>query len=322
MKTLVLTKDEVEKAIEGLGIGAILTLVETAFRHLAEGKVQMPPKSYIHTENGDFRAMPGLLGRDVGMKWVNSHPENPERHRLPSVMALIIYSDAETGYPLATMDGTLITQYRTGAAGGVASKYLANPDSRVMGMIGCGSQAITQFLFVNEVMDLERVKLYDVRRENAEKLKSFIASECEAEITGLEDACDADIVVTSTPSRSPVVMDGWISKGTHINAIGADAEGKQELDPKILRRAKIVVDEVQQAKHSGEINVPLREGIISEKDIYAELGEVIAGKPGRESRDDVTVFDSTGLAIQDIVVAGEIYRFALKSGLGRSIEFI
>ena len=326
METLVLTEDEVKSAIYRLGVESIMNSVERAFRSLAEGDAQMPPKSYIIAENGDFRAMPGLIGKDVGIKWVNSHPKNPEKYGLPSVMGLIIYSDINTGYPLAIMDGTLITQYRTGAAGGIASKYLANPDSKTLGMIGCGMQAITQFLFITHIMNIEHVKLYDVKPENAERLKSFILQtnpDCRVEITQIKEVCDADILVTTTPSRSPVVKNEWISEGTHINAIGADAEGKQELDPEILKRAKIVVDEMEQAIHSGEINVPFKSGIISENDIHGELGEVITGtKPGRESKDEITVFDSTGLAVQDIAVAGEIYRFALKHDLGRMVKFV
>ncbi len=326
MKTLVMTEEEVKKAIDDLGPESILVSVEKAFRSLSEGDAEMPPKSYVIADKGDFRAMPGRIGQDVGVKWVNSHPENPEKYGLPSVMGLIIYSDIKTGYPLAIMDGTLITQYRTGAAGGIASRYLANPGSRSLGIIGCGTQAVTQFLFINHVMEIRHVKLHDVRRENARKLQSTISSinpGCNIEITDVRRACNADIVVTTTPSRSPIVKHEWIREGTHINAIGADAEGKQELDPEILRRAKIVVDEIRQASHSGEINVPLKEGIISENNIHAELGEIISGrKKGREREDEITVFDSTGLAIQDIAVAGEIYRFAINNNLGRMIKFV
>ncbi len=326
METLVMTEDEVKKAIQDIGIESIFDSVERAFGSLAEGDAEMPPKSYVSADSGDFRAMPGRIGQDVGVKWVNSHPENPEKYGLPSVMGLIIYSDIRTGYPLAIMDGTLITQYRTGAAGGIASKYLANPGSESLGMVGCGTQAITQFLFINHVMKLRRVKLYDIRRENALRLRSIVLAEnpeCKVEITDVKEACSADIVVTTTPSRSPVVRNEWIKAGTHINAIGADAEGKQELDPEILKRARIVVDEITQASHSGEINVPLKRGLISEEDIYGELGEIITGrKRGRESEDEITVFDSTGLAIQDIAVAGEIYRFAINNNLGRMIKFV
>ncbi|MDD5155555.1 MAG: ornithine cyclodeaminase family protein, partial [Candidatus Omnitrophica bacterium] len=133
----------------------------------------------------------------------------------------------------------------------------------------------------------------------------------------------ADIVVTTTPSRKPVVKASWISPGTHINAIGADARGKEELAPAILKKAKVVVDDRPQAMHSGEINVPVSKKIIKESDIYASLGEVIAGKKkGRASKDEITVFDSTGLAICDVAVADYVYKEALRRGMGRHIRIL
>ncbi|MEM2679373.1 MAG: hypothetical protein QXU01_03020, partial [Candidatus Hadarchaeales archaeon] len=132
---------------------------------------------------------------------------------------------------------------------------------------------------------------------------------------------NADIVITTTPSRKPIVMNEWITEGVHINAIGADAPGKQELDPAILRRAKVVVDDIEQASHSGEINVPISQGLFKKSQIYAELGEIVTGrKPGRESKDEITVFDSTGLAVQDIATDWLVYRKALERGIGREME--
>src|SRR3989338_3961545 len=134
---------------------------------------------------------------------------------------------------------------------------------------------------------------------------------------------DADIVVTTTPSRKPLIRLEWLKRGTHINAIGADAKGKEELDPRILKKAKLVVDSRQQASHSGEINVPLRKGMISIKDIYADIGEVVSGKKlGRTSRRELTVFDSTGLAIQDAALAKVIYLKAVRNKIGKWIRFV
>jgi alanine dehydrogenase len=133
----------------------------------------------------------------------------------------------------------------------------------------------------------------------------------------IREVCDCDILVTTTPSREPVVMDEWIAEGTHINAIGADAVGKEELDPRILKRANIIVDDIQQASHSGEVNVPLSKNLISEVDICCELGEVITGKKKARTQDsDITVFDSTGLAIQDIATANLVYESAVKKKIG------
>jgi alanine dehydrogenase len=146
----------------------------------------------------------------------------------------------------------------------------------------------------------------------------------EGEITAkktIKEVCDCDILVTTTPSREPIVMGEWISEGTHINAIGADAPGKEELDPRILKRAKIVVDDITQASHSGEINMPISKGLLSEKDIFCELGEVITGKKKARTRDsDITVFDSTGLAIQDVVTANMVYQKALEENMGIRLD--
>jgi alanine dehydrogenase len=146
----------------------------------------------------------------------------------------------------------------------------------------------------------------------------------ECEITSkksIREVCDCDILVTTTPSREPIVMNQWIAEGTHINAIGADAPGKEELDPKILKRAKIVVDDLPQASHSGEINVPLAKGLISEKDIFGELGEVVTDRKKARTKDsDITVFDSTGLAIQDVATANLVYQKALKENIGIKLQ--
>jgi alanine dehydrogenase len=137
----------------------------------------------------------------------------------------------------------------------------------------------------------------------------------------VEDVCDCDILVTTTPSRKPLVKAQWVKEGTHINAIGADAVGKEELEPELLIRSKIVVDDIVQALHSGEVNVPLSKHYISENDIHAQLGEVITGlKPGRTSEEEITIFDSTGLAIQDVASAHLVYERAVIEGLGRQVR--
>lgn len=131
------------------------------------------------------------------------------------------------------------------------------------------------------------------------------------------EACDCDILITTTPVRSPVVKDAWVKPGTHINAIGADAKGKQELESALTKRAKVVVDDLSQAVHSGEVNVPVSEGVLKAEEIYAQIGEIVAGrKPGRTSDDEITIFDSTGLAIQDVSTGTAVYRRAMDAGKG------
>ncbi len=319
METLILSKEDVESI---LTMEMCMRAVEHAFELHGRGLTQMPAKIYLTFEKGDLRAMPAYIEGHAGIKWVNSHPFNREKG-LPTVMALLIYNDPETGFPLAVMDATHITNMRTGAAGGIAAKHLARRGSRTFGFVGCGMQARTQFLALKEVFDVEIALCYDVNRSVAEKFAEFLSDYgVDAEVVGIEKACRCDVLTTTTPSREPVVKADWIQDGTHINAIGADAPGKQELDPEILRRAKVVVDDYEQALHSGEINVPVSKGELSREDIHASIGEVVAGlKSGRENDSEITVFDSTGLAIQDIATATLVYERALELGKGVRFRF-
>lgn len=319
MDTLLLTQEEVESLIS---MDEAMSAVEEAFKLYALGKAQMPPKVYLEFEKGDLRAMPAHLMGYAGVKWVNSHPGNPERG-LPTVMALMILNSPETGFPLAVMDATYTTSLRTGAAGGVAAKYLARKNSRVFGFIGCGTQAYFQLEALRRVFNIEEVKVYDVRKNAADKFVEYCRKEgIAASAQPAEEASRCDVLVTTTPSRKPVVKAEWVDEGTHINAIGADGPGKQELDVEILKRAKIVVDDLEQARHGGEINVAISKGIIRVEDIHGTIGEVIAGlKAGRESEEEITIFDSTGLAIQDVAVAKVVFENALSRKLGRKIRF-
>jgi len=310
-----------------LDMPSAMDVVEKAFKQHGLKKVQMPPKSYLYFEkhNGDLRTMPAFLEEQdiTGVKIVNVHPDN-HKEGLPTVMALVVLNSTATGAPLAVMDGTYLTDIRTGAAGGIAAKYLARPDSKVIGMVGTGNQARTQLLALAQVFDIEQVRITSMSMKECEAFATEMAPVVNCEMlrtSRVEDVCDCDILVTTTPVRSPVVGSGWVNPGTHINAIGADAKGKEELDPQLLTRAKIVVDDIVQASHSGEVNIPLSTGVISGDDIYCELGEVIAGiKPGRMSDDEITIFDSTGLAIQDLASANLVYEKAVEKGIGKKLE--
>ena len=269
--------------------------------------------------------MPSFLEEQdiTGVKIVNVHPDN-RNVGLPTVMALVVLNSTETGAPLAVMDGTYLTDIRTGAAGGIAAKHLARPDSKVVGMVGVGNQARTQLLALSQEFDIEQVKITSRDASHCDKFEKEIADIVDCEVVKTpyaEEVCDCDILVTTTPVRSPVVRSEWVKAGTHINAIGADAKGKQELDSQLLIRAKVVVDDIVQASHSGEVNVPLSTGVISSEDIYCELGEVVAGvRSGRESDDEITVFDSTGLAIQDLATANLVFERAVEEGIGSWLE--
>jgi alanine dehydrogenase len=323
---LLLTDQEVKPLLES---GDVLEVVEQAYREKGLGRVQMPPKTYIYYEkyNGDLRVMPAYMeSMDTSaVKIVNVHPDN-RKFNLPTIMAVIILIDPKTGTPQAIMDGTEITAKRTGAAAAVATKYLARESPSKLGMIGAGVQAWEQLAFISQVRELVEVKVYDISEDARKRFVQRARQELPGiDITAAESAEEAvqdrDIICTVTPSRKPLVMDEWIEEGTHINAMGADAPGKEELDPAILKRAKVVIDDWEQAWHSGEINVPASKGLIHRKDIYGELGEIIAGKKsGRTSRKEITVFDSTGLAIQDTVVARLVHKKATEAEVGTRIR--
>ncbi|MDD5642320.1 MAG: hypothetical protein PHX53_11770, partial [Syntrophales bacterium] len=261
-----------------------------------------------------------------GLKWVNVHPENRARGLL-TVMAKIILNDPETGLEFADLDGTHVTDFRTGAAGGLAAKYLSRPDASRMGMVGAGAQARTQLAAVLKVRSIREVVVFDRHLSHSEDFAAHVAGSygiAARAVAGAADAVrDMDIVVTTTPSNTPLVLRDWVTPGTHINAIGADAAGKEELDPAILKDAKVVVDDWAQASHSGEINVPLAQGRIKPEQIYGSLGEIAAGKkPGRIDPGEITVFDSTGLIIQDLALAYAVYLRAKEQGLGEEKDFL
>jgi len=317
MRTLILTQSDVQSA---LTMRQAVDAVEEAFAAHARGETLMPAKVYLDLRkyDGDFRAMPSYAPGSAGVKWVNSHPRNPERHGLPTVLGMYILSDPATAQPLAVMDATWLTAARTGAAAGVASKHLARPGSKSVGFVGCGVQAHTALAALGVVFGELEILAHDRQAEVAEAF----AAEVGGRAATAPEACSCDIVCTVTPSRRPVVERAWIGPGTHINALGADGPGKQELDGAILGDARIVIDDPHQAEGGGEINVPLARGELDMADVHATLGEVVTGsKPGREG-DEITVFDSTGLAIQDVAVARIVYDEATRRNLGRKIDFL
>jgi alanine dehydrogenase len=287
----------------GLDIGQVNMAVESAFADHGRGLVQMPPKVYITLPDGDFRTMPAYLPSlsIAGVKIVNVHPGNPAKG-FPTVMALTVILDIDTGQPTAVINATQLTNMRTGAAGAVAAKYLSAKKEIILGVIGTGRQAQAQVTAISRELKIRQVKIWSRNPEHIRKFADrFMEFPCRA--SSLENACDCDVLVTTTPSRIPLIRSEWIHEGTHINAIGADAPGKEELDPALLLRAQVFVDDPAQAIHSGEINVPVSQGIYRATDIAGTLGEVVIGKKKRAGPDTITIFDSTGLAIQDLAIA-------------------
>lgn len=316
---LFLNQKQVQKIIPLNRIAEVIEVIEEAFFEYGMGRVQMPPKNYLNFKkyDGDLRIMPSYSQKleMVGTKIVNVHPRNPKKG-LKTVMAVIILNDAKTGLPLAFMDGTYITGMRTAAAAAVATKYLARKNAKTLGLIGAGYQSIFQIAAITKVRKIEEIYVYDIFEKQIEKLAKILAKEgIKIKRGGLEEVAKKDIIVTVTPARKPILKNKLVLPGVHINAIGADAPGKEELDPRILKRAKVIIDDWHQAICCGEVNVPLSKGLIKEKDIWASLGEVVtAKKMGRKNEKEITIFDSTGLAIQDLFAANLVYKKAKKIG--------
>jgi alanine dehydrogenase len=300
--------------------------VEQAYRMHGEGRFYMEPKGHIVLDKypGEWEAMPSYIEEPeaAACKWVSIRERNRERFELPTVFSILIYTHPETGFPLAICDGSYHTVMRTGSSAAVSAKWLARPDSKRLAIVGAGHMAEGALATCNEVFAWEEVRVWSRTRAT---LDHFVAQQQPRyerfEIktsTNLEDVVPgADVVVTLTPARGPIVRDEWIAPGTHIAAVGADKSGDQELEAAILERARIFVDDIRQCRTDGEINVPLAQGVITEADVAGEIGEVVAGKkPGRTSAEEVTVFDSTGIALQDSATVPLEYERAVAAGVG------
>ena len=318
METLLLDSGDVTESTQ---IGDVIDAVEGAFAAYARGDTIMPAKSYVELpqHNGDFRSMPAYIAAEdwegAGVKWVNVHTDNED---LPTVMGTIIYSDPTTGFPLALMDGTDLTRLRTGAAAAVATRYLAREDATSLGLVGAGVQSYTQLEAIAHVRDIRTVVISD---RNEDAIAAFTAEfddEFDVREGSIAEAAACDIVSTVTPVREPIVHE----VGEHT-AIGADAAGKHEIADEILANATLVIDDYEQCTHSGEINVPWSAGVLGDDDIHGELGDVVAGAAeGRTAEDGVTVFDSTGLAIQDIATAHVVYEYANEHDVGTPFTLV
>ena len=306
-----------------------IVAVESAFRLYGEGKAVRPGVLSMHTADGGFHIKAGLL--DLGTTYfaakVNGNfPDNPALFGLPTIQGIIVLCDAERGCPLAIMDSRDITSLRTGAATAVAARHLARLDSRTVTICGCGSQGRVQIKASSRVFRLETVFAYD---QNPEQMLQF-ASEVTEElgfpthsITNLHDAVSrSDICVTCTPSRQAYLSTKEVSPGTFVSAVGADNPDKQELHPALMANSKIVTDVLEQCSVMGDLHHALDAGLMVKDDVHAELGEIVAGKKaGRESDAEIIVFDSTGMALQDVAAAACVYEKAQKQGSGMRLSF-
>lgn len=275
--------------------------VREAFVEHAAGRWAMPSKVYVDAPpDGDFRAMPAAGAGFAVLKWVTSFPGNPSRG-LPTVTGVVLLSDATNGALLALLDAASVTAIRTGAAAVLGAEALAAPGPGPAAVIGCGvnGRAVAR-TFVDRGRD---VVLFDPRWEAAESA----ARELGGRAVGLDEALACDVVVSVTPGREPVFRAGTLRKGQHVSLMGADGGGKAEIEVDELVRARIVCDEWEQASHNGDISHALRAGRLDRGDV-AELGRVLTGdQAGRTDASQITVFDSTGLAVQDLAIARAVY---------------
>ena len=313
-----------------LDMDLAMAAVTEAFMAHGEGRVNMPPKVHLVLPLGSFKAMYGEIflpaGHICGVKWNSNFPDNPPRGGL-TIKGKLLLNDPATGLELADMDATRLTNFRTGAAGAVAVQHLARPGAARLGLVGAGAQARTQVAAIRKVRPLKSITIHSRTATRARGLRDELEEVYGLKVVVVENVAqavaDQDIVVTTTPSTSPLVRREWLAPGTHINAVGADSPGKQELDPDILTAATIVVDDWAQCKDIGEINVPLAQGQLNPAQIYGTLGEIVAGKkPGRTDPREITVFDATGLAIQDLALGLRIWQRARERGLGIIKDFL
>ena len=311
---LVLSDADVERL---LSMSEAIDVVEKAFGECAKGAALMPPRSTMMLDRfgGSISLMPSYLEETgvLATKIISIYPRNPERG-LPTTVAWIVVNDPETGMIEALLDGTYLTAVRTGAVTGVAARYLAPKDSRVAAIIGCGAQGKTQAWAVAEICDLETIRLFDISRDRMRRFADEMSPKLGVDITpsdsGEEAVRDADIIITATTSKTPVVRRKWLGDRVHVSAIGSFYPDHRELDTDIIRESKLVVDSREAVmEEAGDILIPMDEGAITEDHIYAELGDLVLGrKEGRTDDDGLTVFKSVGLAIQDSSVASLVLK--------------
>lgn len=326
METLLLTKAQVQGLLR---MPDVIDAVDAAFRAFNSDQVEQPDYMGLHlAPKGaeiDFKAALDRSGQMVSLKASSGgFRDNPAQFGVPNGMGTVLLFDARSGALACVMDGSLLTGYRTGAAGAVSARALARRDARRVGVIGTGTQARMQIRALREVMAIKAVHAASRSPEGLEAFRADMRAEFGLAVqTGSSEevAGSADILVTTTRATGVVVQAGWVRPGTHIIAIGADQAGKQELDPELFRGARIVVDSHAQCAAKGELQHALRNGTAHGP--QTELGKVLLGRaPGRMDDAQITIFDSTGMAIQDTATASTILSRARARRIGTLFDFI
>lgn len=327
MLTLLLSYDDV---LSVLSMKDMIDAVEEGYISYNRGKVVQPDVVSIEEEknNGetDIKSCYNEENETVSIKIASGFWDNPNNYHISTMQGTIVMLDGRNGLPICVMDGSLITNYRTGAAGAISCKYLARKNSKTVAVIGAGGQARMQIYALKEVMPIETVKVFSPVEDELQRYKDDIEENTGLEViicsTASEAIKGADIAISTTPTKDFWVKKEDVKAGLHIVAVGADMAGKNEWDPSIFSGAKVVTDSTMQCISRGETRNAVVNAIISEDDIYGEIGEIVEGdKSGRTSDDEITIFDTTGMGVQDNVAAVSIYRLARKKGIGEYFDF-
>jgi ornithine cyclodeaminase/alanine dehydrogenase-like protein (mu-crystallin family) len=302
--------------------------VEAGFRAAVTGKALAPPAAAFHVPGGSYHAKAAaLLAGDppvMAIKLNGNYPGNPAANGLPTVQGMIYLADATNGRPLALMDSIEITIKRTGAATALAVRHLARQASQVATICGAGVQGRVQAAAVAAAAKLDMIHVWDLRPQAAEELARELAQELKIDVRPSADlaiARQSDIIVTATSSRTAFLTRELVRPGTFIAAVGADNDDKSEIDPKLYAASLAVVDSLAQAAEIGDLRHALSTGAVTRDHVHATLGEIVAGtKPGRTDTASITLFDSTGMGLQDVAAAAAVYRRALAQGVGARVS--
>jgi len=312
-----------------LDMAECMEVVEKAFVELASGTAVLPLRINLFTQEGLGLYMPAYL-KEMGAlacKVVTSYVNNPAKHNLPTIMGKVLLQDPETGDVICIMDGGYLTAVRTGAASGVATRYLAREDrGQKVGIFGAGAQARTQLWAMTVARDVAKAYVYDVNDESVSRFITEMTSKLKLDIikaTSPEQVLEeADIICTASSSPTPLFDGSKVREGTHINSVGSHTPKAREMDTAIIKRSKVIADSYDAClREAGDIMIPIQEGAIDKSHLYAELGEVIIGKKsGRADAREITLFKYNGLAIQDVATAKLVYDKAVPAGIGTSVE--
>jgi alanine dehydrogenase len=323
--TLILSRRDV---LDLLTLRECIDAVERAFLLHAEGRSLGPGVLAVHAADGGFHIKAaGLVGERsyFAAKTNANFPDNPRRFGLPTIQGTVVLADARTGEPLAVIDSGSVTALRTGAATAVAAKFLARPDARTATIVGCGVQGEIQLAAIAAVLSLQRAWVLDTDQARAERLAARASDSLGLHVEASKDLHAAfrasDVCVTCTPACRAFVTAADVAPGTFIAAVGADNPVKQELDPALVASTTLVVDVLDQCAEIGELHHVLAAGLMTREQVHAELADVVAGRrPGRTRRDEVTIFDSSGTALEDVAAAIAVYEKARATGRGTEVK--